>query len=52
MTCRFKTPTYHPNIDSRGFVHVDILECRWSPVLTVPIGMHSALSLLLQSDQR
>lgn len=52
MTCHFKTPTYHPNIDSHGLAHVDILECRWSPVLTVPMGMHSALSLLLKSDQR
>ncbi|KAL8776748.1 MAG: hypothetical protein Q9213_008147 [Squamulea squamosa] len=44
---RFLTRIYHPNIDSRGQVCLDILEPReWSGVITLPALMISICSML------
>lgn len=42
----FLTPVYHPNIDSKGQVCIDVLEDSWSPCLTTEKLLLSILSIL------
>ena len=43
---RFLTRIYHPNIDSRGYICLDLLEDSWNPVFTILKVLVSVCSLL------
>ncbi|KAF1353796.1 ubiquitin-conjugating enzyme E2 [Delphinella strobiligena] len=43
---RFKTPIYHPNVDMKGRICLDILKDKWSAVLNVGSVLLSLQSLL------
>lgn len=45
-TVRFISPCYHPNVDTRGNICLDILKEEWSALFTVKSILLSIRSLL------
>lgn len=43
---KFKTPVFHPNIDKKGNICLDLLKNNWSPALTITKLLLSICSLL------
>ncbi|THD21445.1 Ubiquitin-conjugating enzyme [Fasciola hepatica] len=49
-TVRFVSRCYHPNVDPRGTICLDILKEKWSPLLTVENLLVSIRSLLAEPN--
>ncbi|CAL8071290.1 unnamed protein product [Calicophoron daubneyi] len=49
-TVRFVSRCYHPNVDDRGTICLDILKEKWSPLLTVENLLVSIRSLLAEPN--
>ncbi|CAH8667131.1 unnamed protein product [Dicrocoelium dendriticum] len=49
-TVRFVSRCYHPNVDTRGTICLDILKEKWSPLLTVENLLLSIRSLLAEPN--